>query len=112
MRKQILMALLLLSFMGVQRAIAQSATTPSVDPPQHANVAYGGPAMAAAADAVAVNASADPATTGAVQPQQDDVNSKMNSANKKKTKRPSQESDNKSPYWEPRDWTYIYNQGP
>jgi hypothetical protein len=105
MRKQLLMVVALSCMAGIQWASAQtSAVAAPASPRPEASTAEASHAMTAAPSVVADPAAANPAIP--VRPMENG-----NEAKAKKSK-PQRADSEKSPYWEPRDWTYIYNQGP
>jgi uncharacterized membrane protein len=59
----------------------------------------------------APNATADPATANSTAAEKQTAK-KAKGKKKNDTSNMQPDDPRKSPYWEPRDWTYIYNQGP
>jgi hypothetical protein len=108
MRYKTLNFAMLICLIGAQVAAAQ-VQTPAMSSPAASPAAHAQGTPENMPDTNATPASASPFPYIAVQP----VTREHAKPRKNKDSSNMQPDDpRKSPYWEPRDWSYIYNQGP
>lgn len=107
--KTLTLAMLLCVAGALATAQTQTSTMsePAASPVTHS-------AQGAAADnSMDMSASPEPAAPAPVTVEKQTMPEHPKKAHKKDAASNQQSDDSgKSPYWEPKDWTYIYNQGP
>jgi hypothetical protein len=109
MRKILFMLAVMSSLTGAQLASGQTKSTES--PAPVASKPITDDTVHSTTTEAAPNAMADPMIAPQATPELQPA--KKSKANKKDDTEKMQPDDpRKSPYWEPKDWTYIYNQGP
>lgn len=111
MRYKALELVMLVCVAGAQFASAQTQA-PAVSEPAVSPVAHAAQDTTTE-NSLDMNASPEPAAAAPVTVETQITAEHQNKTNKKDAASNLQPDDpGKNPYWEPKDWTYIYNQGP
>ena len=107
--RRILLTLLALTCMATAQSASPQQQASKAPAASAASTTSAAPELGSASGTQTANVDVDPAVPMSMALQATSPNKKHANA---KAAQMDPEDPNKSPYWDPKDWSYIYNQGP